>query len=117
MEHRRIEPCDFAVGISVRHFHRVFGIAGESVCEFLRKRRLQRCDLDLLDGRELHLSISEVAYREGFFNACYSSDAFKAEFGVFPRDVRKRGNAILQTLIVRFARQSFSVARGAPMAV
>lgn len=81
-----------AVGISVRHLHRVFRSAGESVGEVLRKHRLQRCHIDLLDLRKRHLPIAEIAYRNGFSNACYFSDAFKAEFGASPRDVRSRGS-------------------------
>lgn len=85
-----------AVGISVRHLHRMFRNAGESVCEVLRKRRLQKCHIDLLDLRKKHLPIAEIAYRNGFANACYFSDAFKAEFGASPRDVRNRENILRQ---------------------
>lgn len=83
-----------AVGISVRHLHRIFRNAGESICDVLRKRRLQRCHIDLLDFRKRHLPIAEIAYRNGFANACYFSDAFKAEFGASPRDVRSRGSML-----------------------
>lgn len=93
----KLDPDAIAsgLGLSVRHLHRVFRNAGESVCEFLRKRRLQRCRIDLLDLRKRHLPVAEIAYRNGFLNAGYFSDAFKAEFGVSPRDVRNRRNSPL----------------------
>ena len=78
-----------AMGISVRHLHRVFSSAGDSVCEFLRKGRLERCRGDLLDYRKRHLSIAEIAFRNGFISAGHFAESFKAEFGVTARSIRK----------------------------
>jgi AraC-like DNA-binding protein len=77
------------MGISMRHLHRVFSSAGDSVCEFLRKGRLERCRGDLLDYRKRHLSIAEIAFRNGFISAGHFAESFKAEFGVTARSVRK----------------------------
>jgi AraC-like DNA-binding protein len=78
-----------AMGISVRHLHRVFSGAGDSVCESLSKRRLERCRGDLLDYRKRHLSIAEIAFRNGFIGAGHFAESFKAEFGVTARSMRK----------------------------
>jgi AraC-like DNA-binding protein len=81
-----------ALGISVRYLHRCFASNDTSVMEHLRRQRLRRCYADLSDPSCDNLSIAEIAFRSGFRNICHFNEAFKAEFGVTPRELR-RGRA------------------------
>jgi AraC-like DNA-binding protein len=77
-----------AVGISVRYLHKIFHAAGESAGDYVRRRRLARSCEDLIDVRNRHLRIKEIAFRYGFRNPAHFSDAFKIQHGVSPRDMR-----------------------------
>src|SRR5688572_18326452 len=64
------------------HFHRIYrGLLGETVTETVRRLRLQRAAIDLLD-REL--SIDRVAGRAGYASQAAFTRAFCAEYGEPP---------------------------------
>jgi AraC family transcriptional regulator, positive regulator of tynA and feaB len=77
-----------AVGISLRYLHKIFQASGESVGDYVRRRRLARSYEDLIDLRKRHLPIKEIAFRYGFRNPAHFSDAFKSQHGMSPRDMR-----------------------------
>jgi AraC-like DNA-binding protein len=79
-----------AIGISVRHLHRVFSDSGESVCEYLMERRLRRCREDLDDIRKSGLSIMEIASRNGFRSQPHFTNAFRERFGLPPGEARRQ---------------------------
>src|SRR5512143_1415217 len=72
------------------HFHRIYrGTLGETVNDTVRRLRLQRSAVDLLD-REL--SIDRVARRAGYSSQAAFTRAFRAEYGDPParyRDARR----------------------------
>jgi AraC-like DNA-binding protein len=82
-----------ALGISVRYLHRCFESAPLSVMEFLQLQRLGRCHGDLMNPGCNGLQISEIALRNGFRNVCHFNEAFKARYGVSPRQVRTSQSA------------------------
>lgn len=68
------------------HFHRIYrGLLGETVHETIRRLRLQRAAIDLLD-REL--SIERTAARAGFSSQAAFTRAFRAEYGEPPARYR-----------------------------
>jgi AraC-like DNA-binding protein len=75
--------------VSVRHLHRIFSATEQSVSDFIRERRLERCRRDLLDPNCRALSVSQIAYRWGFNDSAHFSRIFKAAYEVSPRDLRK----------------------------
>lgn len=75
--------------ISRRHLYRLFSETGESVSEFIRKRRLVRCRNFLADNNHAKLGISEIAFACGFNDATTFGRAFRAKFGVTPRHYRR----------------------------
>jgi len=79
-----------AVGISVRHLHRLFSRRGSSVADWIRVQRLERCWKDLGDPRSRERSITEIAYFWGFNDSAHFSHAFKKHFGICPRSCRLR---------------------------
>jgi len=59
-----LNPAEIAnaVGISVRHLHRLFSCRGSTVTEWIRERRLQRCRMELCDPRSAQRNITEIAF-------------------------------------------------------
>jgi AraC-like DNA-binding protein len=78
-----------ALGISVRYLHRCFEASETSVMEYLRAQRLRRCYADLSNPSWDRFPIMEIALRNGFRNVCHFNEAFRAQFGVAPRKLRR----------------------------
>ncbi|MET0704384.1 MAG: helix-turn-helix domain-containing protein [Mycobacterium sp.] len=72
--------------ISVRNLYGVMADAGISLNAWIRSRRLESCrrDLALADA----VNIANVARRHGYSDMSSFSRAFKAEYGLSPRDWR-----------------------------
>jgi AraC family transcriptional regulator len=73
------------------HFHRIYrGLLGETVNETVRRLRLNRAAIDLLD-REL--SVERTARRAGYASQAAFTRAFSAEYGEPPARYRGRREA------------------------
>ena len=79
-----------AVGVSVRHLHRVFSLKAHTVGDWIRRRRLQQCHHDLADPRLRERTITEIAFFWGFSDSAHFSRCFKSQFGMCPRVFRSR---------------------------
>ncbi|WP_368856961.1 helix-turn-helix domain-containing protein [Microbispora triticiradicis] len=55
----------------------------------IRRRRLEQCHRDLADPRQRSRRIQAIATRWGFTDAATFSRAFRAAYGMSPRDHRK----------------------------
>jgi AraC family transcriptional activator of tynA and feaB len=77
-----------AIGVSVRHLHRIFLSRGHTVAEWIRERRLERCRKDLLNPRLSEKKITDIAFFWGFSDSAHFSKSFKKEFGLSPRAFR-----------------------------
>ena len=75
-----------AHGMSVRQLHRVFEGNGSTVERWIWEQRLLRCHRALLKPGSG--SVSQVAFQWGFSDAAHFSRAFRAQFGVTPRQLR-----------------------------
>ena len=68
------------------HFHRIYrGLLGETVHETVRRLRLQRAAIDLL---ERELSVERTAARAGYSSQAAFTRAFRAEYGEPPARYR-----------------------------
>ncbi|MEV4458526.1 helix-turn-helix domain-containing protein [Microbispora sp. NPDC049633] len=74
--------------ISVRHLYTLFAEQGLTVAAWIRRCRLEQCHRDLADPRQRALPIHSVAARWGFTDAANFSRAFRAAYGMSPRDHR-----------------------------
>ncbi|MFC7876332.1 helix-turn-helix domain-containing protein [Isoptericola sp. NPDC057391] len=85
-----LTPASIAAAhfISTRHLHALFQETGSTVSAWIRRRRLERCRRDLLSPRLVDVPVSAIAGRWGFADAAHFSRAFKAEFGLPPREYR-----------------------------
>lgn len=72
--------------VSVRQVHRLFQEQGTTVSRWIRHRRLEACRREL--SRPHGLSVTAVAHRFGFTSRTHFSRAFRAAYGMSPREWR-----------------------------
>ncbi|MFF2614022.1 helix-turn-helix domain-containing protein [Kitasatospora sp. NPDC058046] len=72
--------------MSVRFLHKLFHLEGTTVSSWIRAQRLERCSRDLLRPVAAELGIAGIARRWGFANSSHFSRAFRAAYGMPPRD-------------------------------
>ena len=77
-----------AMGISVRHLHRLFSTTGNTLGDHIRTRRLDHCRRDLANPHLREKTITDIAFSWGFSDAAHFSHSFKKQFGVSPRVFR-----------------------------
>lgn len=74
--------------ISVRHLYSILARCGISLGDWLRTHRLEECRKDLAKPGAESLTIAFIAQRWGFGDATNFGRAFKAAYGLSPRDWR-----------------------------
>ncbi|MFF4838323.1 helix-turn-helix domain-containing protein [Streptomyces sp. NPDC001315] len=74
--------------ISVRYLHRLFEGEGTTVSRLIQQRRLEECGRELARRGRTVPTVSAVARRWGFANPAHFSRAFRASYGVSPREWR-----------------------------
>src|SRR5216683_6338507 len=79
-----------AVGVSVRHAHRLFSKKGCTIGDWVQKRRLEQCRRDMEDPRLRERTITDIAFYWGFSESAHFSRSFKRRFGVSPRTFRSQ---------------------------
>ncbi|MFJ9811236.1 helix-turn-helix domain-containing protein [Streptomyces sp. NPDC101158] len=74
--------------ISVRYLHRLFEGEGTTVGRFVRQRRLEECKRELARRGGTAPTVSAVSQRWGFVYPAHFSRAFRAAYGISPREWR-----------------------------
>lgn len=86
-----------ACGISVRYLHKLFEPYGCTFGRWLLKQRLERCREQIADPRFADKKLSLIPYDWGFNNLSHFIRAFRQEYGLSPRDYRKRARLLQLT--------------------
>ncbi|MFI0730908.1 helix-turn-helix domain-containing protein [Streptomyces sp. NPDC021225] len=73
--------------ISLRYLHKLFESEDVTVGRWIQRRRLEECRRDL-SRRASSSTIAAVAHRWGFTSAAHFSRAFRAAYGMAPREWR-----------------------------
>ncbi|MGO4429032.1 helix-turn-helix transcriptional regulator, partial [Streptomyces sp. MCAF7] len=77
--------------ISVSYLHRLFREHGSTtVSSWIRRQRLEAVRRDLADPLLRATPIHRIAARRGFSHAAVFSRAFRAAYGLPPKDYRRR---------------------------
>lgn len=74
--------------ISVSHLHRLFKSSQDSVAAYIRRLRLEHIRRDLADPTMRSVPIYRIADRWGFTHHAVFTRAFRAAYGISPRDFR-----------------------------
>jgi AraC-like DNA-binding protein len=74
--------------ISLRLLHKLFQEQGETVAGWIRARRLEGSGRDLLDPAHAHRPVAVIGARWGFRSPIQFSRAFRAAYGLPPREYR-----------------------------
>lgn len=74
--------------VSVRQLHGAFTHEAETIAAWIRRQRLERCLDDLRDPALADVSIARIAARWGMTNHAHFSRAFRAAYGLTPREAR-----------------------------
>lgn len=77
--------------MSTRYLHALFAESGETLMRWVLARRLQRCRDALADPTLRARSIADIAFSWGFHDLSHFGRAFKAAYGMTPRDWRHLG--------------------------
>jgi len=73
------------------HFHRLFtGVTGENPNKYILRLRIERAAYQI--KKQNSLSISEIAFRNGFVSNSNFSKAFKKYYGISPSYLRKNAD-------------------------
>jgi AraC-like DNA-binding protein len=74
--------------ISTSYLHRLFQSDGTTVGAWIRQRRLEHARRDLADRAMATVPIGDIAARWGFRHPAAFSRAFRAAYGITPKDYR-----------------------------
>lgn len=88
-----------AVNLSSRHVYQLFDADDKPLMRWVWTERLARCRRDLEQAALKSRSIGEIAFQWGFSNVSHFSRAFKAEFGLTPREYRQQAQARADAVI------------------
>lgn len=83
-----IDSIAQANGLSARQAQRMFARSGVTFTEFVLERRLSLAHKLLIDSRNRHRKVSDIAYAAGFRDLSYFNRVFRRRFGVTPSDMR-----------------------------
>jgi len=90
-------PSDIAKSFQItpRYLHKIFkehAGDGETIGQYILRRRLEECARQLSSSACAHLKITEIAFHWGFNSMTHFSRVFKEKYGCSPRDYRKENS-------------------------
>jgi len=82
--------------ISTRYLHELMRDTNQTLGQWIREQRLEACRETLKDSNNRQ-TVAEIAYRWGFGDHAQFSRAFKAHFGLSPKEFRDRAGSTAQS--------------------
>ncbi|WP_232788649.1 helix-turn-helix domain-containing protein [Streptomyces odonnellii] len=97
-----LSPSAIAVAhnISVGYLHRLYRARDDTVAAWIRGQRLERAHRDLSDRTLRTVAVHRIAARWGFPDHTTFTRAFRAAYGLPPRDYRRQALAPPVTFFV-----------------
>lgn len=78
-----------ALHVSTRYLQNIFAEEGTTVSDWIRRRRLEHCRLELSDASQLSRPVSAIAAHWGYVEASSFTRAFKSAYGMTPTEYRE----------------------------
>ncbi len=75
--------------MSTRYLYGLFADSGQTPMQWVIRRRLEHCRSDLSRDIAGQRTITEIAFAWGFEDLSHFGRAFKAAYGMTPRDWRR----------------------------
>jgi AraC-like DNA-binding protein len=73
-----------------RYLHKIFEMEEISLCDYIRRLRLENCRQEILASDGQGKSITEIGFAWGFNSSAYFSSSFKQYYGSSPSAYRKK---------------------------
>lgn len=83
-----IDSIAHGLNCSKRYLHKIFIDSGCTLSEYILKRRLEACRVDLVNPAMAASSVTDIAYACGFSSLAYFSRVFKQTYGESPSNYR-----------------------------
>nr|WP_245939343.1 helix-turn-helix domain-containing protein [Actinacidiphila glaucinigra] len=80
--------------VSVRQLYLTLSRAGIALGDWIRTQRLEECKRELASPVHQFMTVEAIAHRWGFTSAPHFSRVFKAEYGMNPREWRRRSRTL-----------------------
>lgn len=81
------------LGLSPRYVRMVFAGTAESVSDYIMRRRLEECALQLTSVPLAARSITDIAFEWGFSSMAHFTRSFKERYGMTPSDYKRASGA------------------------
>lgn len=81
-----------ACRITARYLHHLFSDESETVARYILRRRLEECSKALNTAAQRGRTVTSIAFDHGFNSPTHFGRAFRARFGVTPRELRRKGS-------------------------
>ncbi len=81
---------------SPRYVHTIFSRSGETVSQYIRRRRLEECARLLSNAPRGGRTISDIAFDYGFASCTNFGKVFREQYGVTPTEYRRQHAVVLQ---------------------
>ncbi len=81
---------------SPRYVHTIFSRGGETVSQYIRRRRLEECARLLSNAPRGARTISDIAFDYGFASSTNFGKVFREQYGVTPTEYRRQHAVALQ---------------------
>lgn len=78
------------MGLSVRYLHNLYKNEPETLSQFIRRLRLERCRQDLVTPHKKHLTITDIAFAWGFNSSTHFGRVFRQMYQVSPNTYRQQ---------------------------
>lgn len=78
--------------ITTRYLHHLFSDEPETVARYILRRRLEECSKALDNSSQRGRTVTAIAFDHGFNSPTHFGRAFRARFGLTPREYRRRGD-------------------------
>jgi AraC-like DNA-binding protein len=87
-----LSPASVAAGLrlSPRYLRRIFSVSGERISAYILRRRLEECAQQMRKQAWNGHTLTEIAFSWGFNSAAHFTRSFHEQYGMAPRDYRRK---------------------------